>query len=189
MVPKVGEGEARFWDIWIKLIAGVIAIVTVITGFQTLKNQAAQFEATRQEEYHSRFWEKQFDVYMRLCQAASSLALAQPESDEYKQANHEMMLIYGGELQVVASSEVKGAFRDFLSAVSLTEAKPVVKKGLTLFVPDLHRKLAALAFACRQEAGSPFLLKTPEQVQKFHEDTKGVDKVLRDLESKIEAGK
>jgi hypothetical protein len=187
MAPKVGEEEARFWDIVIKIIAGVVAIGTLITGFQTLKSQGDQVAATRQEEYHRRFWEKKLDVYMHLCKAASSLALAESESDEYKQANHEMMLIYGGELQVVASPEVKEAFREFLSAISLTEAKPAVK-GLTFFVTDLHRSLAALALACRQDSGSEFQL-NDKQVQKFNEETEGIDKFLRKLESKIGAGK
>ena len=157
--------------------------------------QADQFEATRkeqvkamEEEYHRRFWEKKFDVYLRLCRAASSLALAQPESDEYKQANHDMMLIYGGELQVMASPEVKAAFRAFLSAVSLRKTKQIVKKDLMGFAPDLHRSLAALALACRQEAASEFQL-SGEQVQKFDETTLDIDKIMREMESKIEAGK
>jgi hypothetical protein len=144
MVPKVGDAEARFWDICIKIGGGAIAIGTLIIGFNTLsrqgdqlqiqqqqlKAQPEQFEATRkeqvkamEEEYHRRFWDKKLDVYMRLCHAASSLALAQLGSDEYKQANHELMLIYGGEFQVVASPEVKKAFGEFLSAVSLTSLK------------------------------------------------------------------
>jgi hypothetical protein len=78
------------------------------------------------------------------------LALAQSESDEYKQANHELMLIYGGEFQVVASPEVKKAFGEFLFAVSLNPfsegGKGATKSGkLVLIVPDLHRSLTALA--------------------------------------------
>ena len=80
-----------------------------------------------EEEYHRRFWEKKLDVYMRLCHAASSLALAQPKSDEYKQANHELMLIYGGEFQVVASPEVKKAFGAFLSTVFFTPYSKVIR--------------------------------------------------------------
>jgi hypothetical protein len=99
-----------------------------------------------------------------------------------------LMLIYGGEFQVVASPEVKKAFGEFLSAVSLTEAKPPIKKALVLFVPDLHRSLTALALACRQDSGSEFHL-SGEQVQKFNEATEGIDKFIRELESKIEAGK
>jgi uncharacterized protein YdgA (DUF945 family) len=109
MAPKIGEDEARFWDLLLKAIGGVIAIVTVWTGIQTINRQTdqikvqqqqlaaqqTQFEATRaeqlkamEEEYHRRFWEKKLEVYMRLCQAASALALAQPKSDQYKQADH-----------------------------------------------------------------------------------------------------
>jgi hypothetical protein len=88
MTPKVGEEEARFWDIWIKIGGGAIAIGTLVIGCNTLtrqgdqiqiqqeqmKAQQEQFEATRkeqvkamEEEYHRRFWDKKFDVYMRLC--------------------------------------------------------------------------------------------------------------------------
>jgi hypothetical protein len=141
MVTKVGEEEARFWDIWIKIVGGVVAIATLVVGCNTLsrqgdqlKAQQEQYEATRneqvkamEEEYHRRFWEKKLDVYMRLCHAASSLALAQPKSDEYKQANHELMLIYGGEFQVVASPEVKKAFGEFLSTVLSTPSSEAIK--------------------------------------------------------------
>ena len=53
-MPKVGEEQARFWDIWIKIGGGVIAIGTLIIGFNTLSRQGdqlqiqqKQFEATR----------------------------------------------------------------------------------------------------------------------------------------------
>ena len=53
-MPKVGEEQARFWDIWIKIIGGLIAIGTLIIGFNTLSRQGdqlqiqqKQFEATR----------------------------------------------------------------------------------------------------------------------------------------------
>ena len=36
MVPKVGDAEARFWDICIKIGGGAIAIGTLIIGFNTL---------------------------------------------------------------------------------------------------------------------------------------------------------
>jgi hypothetical protein len=200
MLPEVGEGQARFWDIWIKIIAGLIAIGTLIVGFNTLnrqgdqlqiqqqqqlKAQQQQFEATRkeqvkamEEEYHRRFWDKKFDVYMRLCQAASSLTLAQSESDEYKQANHALMLIYGGEFQVVASPEVKKAFGEFLSVVSLNEAKPPpIKRGLVAWAPDLHRSLAGLALVCRQDSGSEFHL-SDEQVHQSNEANQTLDDIV-----------
>ena len=214
MGPKVGDAEARFWDICIKIGGGAIAIGTLIIGFNTLsrqgdqlqiqqqqlKAQQEQFEATRkeqvkamEEEYHRRFWDKKLDVYMRLCQAASSLALAQSESDEYKQANHELMLIYGGEFQVVASPEVKKAFGEFLFAVSLNPfsegGKGATKSGkLALIVPDLHRSLTALALACRQDSGSEFHL-SDQQVEKFNKATDDITNFIHEFQSKIETGK
>ena len=32
MAPKMGEGEARFWDLLVKVIASGIAIGTVVVG-------------------------------------------------------------------------------------------------------------------------------------------------------------
>src|SRR5258707_1332725 len=95
--PKIGEEEARFWDLLVKGIGVSFAIGTVVAGFKTLQRQGQQlkiqqeqlavqqrqFEATRtdqiqalEEEYHRRFWEKKLDFYVRLCKAAASLASA-----------------------------------------------------------------------------------------------------------------
>jgi hypothetical protein len=160
MVREVGEGQARFWDIWIKIIGGLIAIGTLIIGFNTLSRQGDQLQFQQQqlkaqqdeqvkameEEYHRRFWDKKLDVYMRLCQAASSLTLAQPESDEYTQANHELMLIYGGEFQVVASPEVKKAFGEFLFAVSSNLYSKAKNIAQAIKVPHIDwGKLSAIS--------------------------------------------
>ena len=83
MAPKIGEGEARFWDLLVKVIASGIAIGTVVVGCRTLQRQGdqlkiqqkqlavqqSQFETTSkeqakalEEEYHRRFWEKKLEV-------------------------------------------------------------------------------------------------------------------------------
>jgi hypothetical protein len=49
MVPKIGEGEARFWDILLKLIGGVVAIVTVWIGLSTLAGQQRQLKVQQQQ--------------------------------------------------------------------------------------------------------------------------------------------
>ena len=89
--------------------------------------QQSQFEATSkeqakalEEEYHRRFWEKKLEVYIQLCHAAGILALTEPTSDEYLQAQHQLKMIYSGELQLLASSEVKTALGNFLNALSST---------------------------------------------------------------------
>jgi hypothetical protein len=175
MALKIGEEEGRFWDLLLKAIGGLIAIVTVWTGLQAINRQTdqikvqqqqlaaqqAQFEATRreqaktmEEEYHRRFWEKKLDVYMRLCHAASSLALAQHDSDEYKQANHELMLIYGGEFQVVASPEVKNAFGEFLTASS-SSSLPFLKAGPEAGIAQLSRARAKHSRAEKSSLSDP----------------------------------
>jgi len=44
MAPKIGKEEARFWDLMVKAIAGLIAIGTVWTGFQALSRQGEQMK-------------------------------------------------------------------------------------------------------------------------------------------------
>jgi hypothetical protein len=202
MAPKIGEEEARFWDLLVKVIGGVIAIGTVVVGFKTLQRQGdqlkiqqkqlavqqGQFETTSkeqvkalEEEYHRRFWEKKLEVDIQLCHAAGILALTDPESDEYKQAEHQLTLIYSGELQLLASSDVKTALGNFLNALSSTSRiksgdltpemlADMVKKGAKVIVmDDLRLSVADLALACRQDSGSEFHL-TDQQVTKHKAD-------------------
>jgi hypothetical protein len=200
MAPKIGEEEARFWDLLVKAIGGVIAIGTVWMGFATLRRQGDQlkiqqnqFEATSkeqvkalEEEYHRRFWEKKLEVYIQLCHAAGILALTGPESDEYQQAQHQLTMIYSGELQLLASSEVKtalGNFLDALSSTSILKSRDLnsemptiedrVKKGEQVKLLDLHFAVANLALACRQDSGSEFHL-NDQQVKKYKADIEGL---------------
>ena len=200
MVPKIGEGEARFWDLLVKVIASGIAIGTVVVGCRTLQRQGdqlkiqqkqlavqqSQFETTSkeqvkasEEEYHRRFWEKKLEVYIQLCRAAGILAQTDPKSDEYQQAQHQLAMIYSGELQLLASPDVATALGNFLHALSsasiiksrdLTSEMPAildrVKKGEKVAVMDLHRTVTDLALACRQDSGSEFHL-TDQEVTKY----------------------
>jgi hypothetical protein len=45
MVPKIGDGEARFWDLLLKAFGGLIAITTVMVGWQTLRIQGVKGSA------------------------------------------------------------------------------------------------------------------------------------------------
>jgi hypothetical protein len=125
MTLKIGEEEARFWDLLIKAIAGVFAIFTVWSGFQALstqqqqlKTQQDQFEKTSQEEYHRKFWEKKLDAYIRLCNSAALLSFSNTNSPEFERAKHDVLMIYSGELHVLASPQVKQAFVDFLKVLA-----------------------------------------------------------------------
>jgi hypothetical protein len=208
MVPTIGEGEARFLDVLVKVVAAGIAIGTVWVGFQTLQRQGdqlklqqeqiailqkqlavqqSQFETTSkeqvkalEEEYHRRFWEKKLEVYIQLCHAAGILALTDPKSDEYLQAQHQLTMIYNGELQLLASPDVKTALGNFLEALSsasiiklrdpkleVPTVEDMVKEGKKkLIIMDLHMSVAELALACRQDSGSEFHL-TDQEVTKY----------------------
>jgi hypothetical protein len=197
MAPKIGEDEARFWDLMLKAIGGAIALITVAVGCQTLRrqgdqlkiqqkqlsNQQSQFETTSkeqvkalEEEYHRRFWEKKLEVYIQLCHTAGVLELADPKSDEYQQALHQLRMIYGGELQLLASSNVKTALGNFLNALLSTNPTPGmaeladrVKKGERIIIMDLRRAVANLALECRQDSGSEFHL-NDQEVTKYKAD-------------------
>jgi len=44
MVPKIGESEARFWDLLLKAAGGIGAIITIVFGLNTLKQQGEQLK-------------------------------------------------------------------------------------------------------------------------------------------------
>lgn len=200
MVPKIGEDEARFWDLLLKVFGGAIAIATVIVGCQTLRrqgdelkiqqkqlsNQQSQFETTSkeqvkalEEQYHRRFWEKKLELYIQLCHAAGILAQTDPTSDEYRQAQHQLMMMYSGELQFLASSDVKTSLGNFLKALSSASIKSPesamavieerLKKGDKVGITDLKGAVADLALACRQDSGSEFHL-NDQEVKRYKAD-------------------
>jgi hypothetical protein len=116
-------------------------------------------------------------AYLQLCHEAGILTMAIADSDEYKQARHQLMMIYKGELQVLASPEVKSAFTDFLKALpdkgkiqilpqpsTSTPANPIAEMAERWLA--LYKAQANLALACRQDSGSEFHL-NDQQVQKY----------------------
>jgi len=215
MAPNIGEGEARFWDLLVKGIAAGIAIGTVVVGCRTLQRQGdqlkiqqkqlavqqSQFETTSkeqakalEEEYHRRFWEKKLEVYIQLCHAAGILAQTEPKSDEYQQGQHQLMMIYSGELQLLASPDVTTALGNFLDALSSTSIiksrdltsemqqmpaiRDLLKKGEKVVIMDLQRAVADLALACRQDSGREFHL-TDQEVTRYKA---GVESLIKNWE-------
>jgi hypothetical protein len=139
-------GRSQILGPVVKGIGVSFAIGTVVAGFKTLQRQGEQlkiqqeqlavqqrqFEATRrdqiqalEEEYHRRFWEKKLDFYVRLCQAAASLATASKRSDDFSQKRQELTAMSVGELQVVASPEVNTALGNVLRAIGPYQAGKV----------------------------------------------------------------
>jgi len=49
MAPKIVEGEARFWDLLVKVIASGIAIGTVVVGCRTLQRQGDQLKIQQKQ--------------------------------------------------------------------------------------------------------------------------------------------
>jgi hypothetical protein len=185
-------------DLLLKGFGIVAAIITLVIGFRTIKGQGDQLKFQQQqlseqqsqfetsykeqikaleEEYHRRFWEKKLEAYLQLCHVTGILTMVDADSDEYKQARQQFMMIYNGELQVLASPEVKSAFTDFLKALpdkakfqihllpsTSTPANPIAEMVERWFA--LYKAQANLALACRQDSGSEFHL-NDQQVQKY----------------------
>jgi hypothetical protein len=158
-----------------RCIYGVLRLQT-IKGQQQLSEQQSQFQTSYkeqikalEEEYHRRFWEKKLEAYLQLVHVAGILTMAYADSDEYKQARRQLMMIHNGELQVLASPEVKSAFADFLEALpdnakiqihllpsTSTPANAMEEMWKKFF--GLYKAQANLALACRQDSGSEFHL-------------------------------
>jgi hypothetical protein len=82
------------------------------------------------------------------------LATSDPKSSEYEQAHHELMTIYNGEFQIVASPSVSAEMTKFVA--NLADRNTRLSDKLSLFA-DL-RSARELALACRQDSGAEFKL-------------------------------
>src|SRR5258708_18968320 len=92
------------------------------------------------------------------------------------------MMIYSGELQLLASPDVTTALGNFLHALSSTSIiksrdlasemqqmpaiRDLMKKGEKVEIMDLQWSVADLALACRQDSGSEFHL-SDQEVTKY----------------------
>ena len=192
-LPKIEEAEARFLDVVIKILGGLIALFTVLIGFQTLgrqgdqiKIQQQQLEATQkeqfqalEEEYHRRFWEKKLDLYVQLLKEATALAIA-AHGNDYDEKVHVLIATSVGELQVVASPNVDKALGDVLRVIGSFHTG---KAGSA----DAYAALCKLAIACRQDSVREFQL-DPKQQEEFEQNAQIMAKLWDDLLPKAPTG-
>jgi hypothetical protein len=99
-------------------------------------------------ESHERLRETKFDIYLRLCRAAGLLAVLRPDSDEYAIAHKDLITIYTGEFQFVASPDVSSALTAFVDHLQIRNADQL---------GALKSEVQKLALACRRDAGTEFI--------------------------------
>ncbi len=117
-------------------------------------------------EYHQRFWESKFDVYLRLCRAAGILAFVPPGSGEYAIAYKDLITIGTGEFQLVASPDVSAALKAFVDHLQTRSGDQI---------GTLKSESQKLALACRQDMGVEFHLTDKEEQRMVEDVSKGFD--------------
>jgi hypothetical protein len=105
-------------------------------------------------ESHQRFWETKFDIYLRVCKAAGILAALRSDSDAYAIAENDLISIYSGEFQFIASPEVSAALTAFVDHL---------QAGSADHLGALKSEAQKLALVCRQDTGAEFHLTSEEQ--------------------------
>ena len=96
-------------------------------------------------EFNSKVRETKFDIYLHLCRAAGILAVSRPDSDAYAIAKKDLIAIYTGEFQLVASPDVSSAFAMFVDHL---------ESGNTEQLGALKSEAQKLALICRQDTGA-----------------------------------
>jgi hypothetical protein len=96
-------------------------------------------------EFSSRILETKFDIYLRLCRAAGILGVFPADSGAYVTAKKELIAIYAGEFQLVASPEVSSAFAAFVDHLETANTEQL---------GALKSEAQKLAFVCRQDTGA-----------------------------------
>ena len=124
----------------------------------TRKAEADKEAATRKEDYKRRLWDKQMELYLQACRAASTIAtVATPEHAEYATARLRFEQLYHGELCIVEEPKVSQAMVDFRNQMMTYEQSPRDEQRQSL------RSLALnLAEACRKSTESVWDVKLGE---------------------------
>ena len=167
---QLSEDQHRFFDIiskFVTIVLGVgaffIALLTYVAQERETRAQdqriAKENEETRkkeakarEEEYKRRFWERQLDLYLQACKAASTIASVEnPKNPEFTPARLRFQQLYYGELCIVESSRVSDCMVQFREAMLDYENNPSDERQT-----DVRRKALRLAQACRDSTESIF---------------------------------
>jgi hypothetical protein len=128
--------------------------ILYIFGPQILPDTAHSARSSATAESHQRFWETKFDIYLRVCKAAGILAVLRSDSDAYAIAEKDLISIYSGEFQFIASPEVSAALTAFVDHL---QARSADHLGV------LKSEAQKLALVCRRDTGAEFHLTSEEQ--------------------------
>src|SRR5258707_15869590 len=119
----------------IKILPIIGAVIAFIVGVW-------KYIGTRNEEFRQKFWQKQFDVYVRATRAAAKIAIA-PDIESVKSERDEFWVLYLGELSILENLDVKTAMINYGKELTTFEGG---KRNIDA-LEDLSYELAR---ACRE---------------------------------------
>jgi hypothetical protein len=96
-------------------------------------------------ENHQRLWETKFDIYLRVCKAAGILAVSRSDTDAFAIAEKDLVAIYSGEFNLIASPDASAALATFVDHLHTRSAD---------HLGPLKSEAQKLALACRQDTGA-----------------------------------
>lgn len=144
------ETQYRKWDVAIKIVGGVFALVAFVWTIQ-------QHFLTKRQEIAFEAWKRKVETLGRLCEASAVVAITSTSStdrDKWGPLHDEFWKQYYGEFQMTTlpGSPVRTAAYNFQDLVSKMEPPHDQKRLSTRFEADqLLELLKILAAKCGEE--------------------------------------
>lgn len=105
--------QAAFWDIALKAVGGLAAIVGAVVAAGKFFDEKARNTQVALIEAQKPFFTKRQEVYYELVSATSTLSTEVPDTPGYRAAEASFWHLYWGALPLVTDPEVGGATNAF----------------------------------------------------------------------------
>ena len=110
----MNEEHYKVWDLRIKIIAPLLTVTGLLLGvWQFTSGQAANDRL----EFKRRTWEKQLDVYTKVCHVVGRIAAENQQKNSLKKNIDQFYSLYWGEMIYVEDKDVEKAMIDFHLAI------------------------------------------------------------------------
>lgn len=155
---SIDEGQARLWDIALKVVAGVAAATAWVWSVhqyrdsqrEQAKTLALQVQAQRLQAQQP-FLSKQLEVYFQLSEAAARVAESKTKKDK-ERALHAFDVVANGALKLVSADDVNTAAWEFFDCIHNQNCP----------TGDEVHYARNVARACRKSTGNYWVIPLPE---------------------------
>jgi hypothetical protein len=147
---QLGKEQASFWDIVVKFVGGLVAIVGAIVALSKTFEERAKANQAALIEAQKPFMTKRQEIYFQLVSATSLIGNKDPSDPVREEAISQFWWIFWGALPMVADHPVAVACDKFSEILDASYVMPEGCDDKHLLLRNASKELA---IACRVSLG------------------------------------